>query len=467
MTEFIDPEQEAKKDTRRAWRLMIVALALVFGLFAGVMLFYDCPPPDDSSIMPKFTESPGGHNPLAEFLEVVKAKPTGKEYYISDSCSPALFRARLRRFRDHVNAQTVPLEAFEKLMKSDLMTWRWPDRENMIPYELMGSVISTSVFFDASLLIKARVEAEDGKIDEALTTCLQLIRFGHAREGAQGAIIERSQASASVRAGKEALQDILALDNVNESTLAEIQQALAALEPSREDFMMTLKIEEHCVKKMIQALKTGEVGSMGSGMTPLGIEGLLLKPNLTLASKVYYVNPVLEGLKTGWKEGWLASQRMKRECDVRSRNWLLFRVDPNAYGNLHTQGTRSFIVHACEEALAEVTSTRQMVLMLALRRYELSEGKLPDSLEQLAPRYLPVVPLDPFDDAPMRWNPKTRVIYSIGEDAKDDGGKAKLELTYRVKTLSKRDLCMIYWWSEEMRAAQETLEKKSISSKSM
>lgn len=467
MNEFIDPEQQAKKDTRRAWKFIIAALVLVFGLFAGLMLFYDCPPPDDSSIMPKFTESPGDHNPLAVFLEVLKANPIGREYYLTDSYSPAYFLARLQKFREHGNAQALPLEAFEKLMRSDLSTWRWPDREKMIPYQLQGSVMRTGVFFASTLRIKARIEVEDGKIDEALKTCLQLVRFGRALEGAQGAILERSEATGYTRVGMGALQDILPLVAANETTLAEIQQTLTALEPSRADFMMTLKIEEYCVKKMIQALKKGEVNSMGSGMTPLGMEGLLLKPNLTQASKVYYVKPVMEGLELGWKEGWLASQRMKRECDVRSRNWLIFRVHPNAYGNIHTQGTRSFIVHDCETALAQVASARQVALMLALRRYELSEGGLPETLEQMVPKYLSAVPLDPFDDAPMRWNPKAKVIYSIGEDAKDDGGSAKLELTYRVETLSKRDLCMIYWWSEEVMAAQESLKKKFIIRKSM
>jgi hypothetical protein len=39
--------------------------------------------------------------------------------------------------------------------------------------------------------------------------------------------------------------------------------------------------------------------------------------------------------------------------------------------------------------------------------------------------FLPAVPLDPFDGAPLRYKPlvKGYVVYSIGPDGHDDGGK--------------------------------------------
>ena len=53
------------------------------------------------------------------------------------------------------------------------------------------------------------------------------------------------------------------------------------------------------------------------------------------------------------------------------------------------------------------------------------DGKLPESLAALVPSLLPEVPQDPFDGQPLRYKslPRGYVVYSIGRDMKDDGGK--------------------------------------------
>lgn len=76
---------------------------------------------------------------------------------------------------------------------------------------------------------------------------------------------------------------------------------------------------------------------------------------------------------------------------------------------------------------ADENAARMRVVQtgLAVERWRVSHaGKLPDSLEQLAPQYLHKVPLDPFDSHPLRYKklPRGYVVYSIGADQKDDGG---------------------------------------------
>ncbi|MHC4085705.1 MAG: hypothetical protein ACYSWZ_11995 [Planctomycetota bacterium] len=64
---------------------------------------------------------------------------------------------------------------------------------------------------------------------------------------------------------------------------------------------------------------------------------------------------------------------------------------------------------------------------LAVHRYRLAAGKLPDSLTELVPTYLDAVPKDPFDVKDLRYKKLETgfVVYSIGEDGNDDGGKEK------------------------------------------
>jgi hypothetical protein len=65
------------------------------------------------------------------------------------------------------------------------------------------------------------------------------------------------------------------------------------------------------------------------------------------------------------------------------------------------------------------------VVAVAIERYRLRRGAWPDSLAALVPDLLPTVPLDPFDGQPLRYRRLADgvVIYSIGPDSADDGGK--------------------------------------------
>jgi hypothetical protein len=64
---------------------------------------------------------------------------------------------------------------------------------------------------------------------------------------------------------------------------------------------------------------------------------------------------------------------------------------------------------------------------LAVERYRLANGKLPDHLSDLVPTFLPTVSTDPFDGKPLRYKTlaKGYVVYSVGDDREDNGGTEK------------------------------------------
>ena len=68
---------------------------------------------------------------------------------------------------------------------------------------------------------------------------------------------------------------------------------------------------------------------------------------------------------------------------------------------------------------------------LAAEQFRLTEGRLPQSLDELVPDYLDAVPVDPFDGQPIRLAviDKGIVVYSIGDDLIDDGGLVGLQET--------------------------------------
>jgi len=78
---------------------------------------------------------------------------------------------------------------------------------------------------------------------------------------------------------------------------------------------------------------------------------------------------------------------------------------------------------------------------VAIERYRLAEGRTPEQLADLVPKYLEQVPSDPFDGQPIRYRraePGYR-LWSVMEDGKDNGGKEKEE----VGKNEPYDLCFI------------------------
>ena len=67
---------------------------------------------------------------------------------------------------------------------------------------------------------------------------------------------------------------------------------------------------------------------------------------------------------------------------------------------------------------------RSTIAALAAERYRLADGRWPESLAGLVPKYLSEVPKDPYDGAPLRLRRLGDgvVVYSVGPDGNDNGG---------------------------------------------
>lgn len=70
-------------------------------------------------------------------------------------------------------------------------------------------------------------------------------------------------------------------------------------------------------------------------------------------------------------------------------------------------------------------SLEAALTMFALEAFHRQHGRYPDSLSELVPQYLPRMPLDYADRQPLRYRRtgEDYLLYSIGADGRDDGGK--------------------------------------------
>jgi hypothetical protein len=77
--------------------------------------------------------------------------------------------------------------------------------------------------------------------------------------------------------------------------------------------------------------------------------------------------------------------------------------------------------------LRMIARLRTAEAALAVQRYRIKADKCPDKLTDLVPAYLKSVPKDPFDGNELRYKRLEPgfVVYSIGDDLSDDGGKER------------------------------------------
>jgi hypothetical protein len=117
---------------------------------------------------------------------------------------------------------------------------------------------------------------------------------------------------------------------------------------------------------------------------------------------------------------------------------------------LQSTSQAHILLHVMMPALSRITAIdmrniaklRAARAALAIERYRVAAGKLPDALAELVPAYLDTVPADPFDGKEIRYKKLETgfVVYSIGEDLSDDGGK---EMEQRTKESPNWDVTFI------------------------
>ena len=110
-----------------------------------------------------------------------------------------------------------------------------------------------------------------------------------------------------------------------------------------------------------------------------------------------------------------------------SGDWLLRISGMDQFEQIFSRLSYSPNESTMRRVMAIEACQHIVVTAIALKRYELRHGNLPEKLSELTPDLLPAVPLDPVDGKPLRYRRNTDgsfLLYSVGVDGKDDGGDA-------------------------------------------
>jgi len=82
------------------------------------------------------------------------------------------------------------------------------------------------------------------------------------------------------------------------------------------------------------------------------------------------------------------------------------------------------------KAAKNQTTIQLAITACALERHRLAHSSYPETLDQLVPAFLPKLPLDPMTGQPFHYRRTGDgwfLLYSVGEDGKDDGGVLRAE----------------------------------------
>lgn len=101
-------------------------------------------------------------------------------------------------------------------------------------------------------------------------------------------------------------------------------------------------------------------------------------------------------------------------------------LKPNLVGKFFYALTTPEVYTFLETKIQIEGAAHAAQLIVALKMYEKDNGKLPEALSELIPKYLSHIPLDTFNNKPFLYKPEKGIIYSVSKDLKDSGGSTEL-----------------------------------------
>jgi hypothetical protein len=277
------------------------------------------------------------------------------------------------------------------------------------------------------LSYSAMRRADEGDAGGALRDCRAAANAGRSI-GDEPLLISQLIRNAGVAIGCNAVARALAQDEPPPDELAALQRLLED-EDAFNGLALSIRGERASLHEMVSAIESGQLSlsALGAGTIPAeGLLGTFMRPSFKgehpqiLARMTRY----LEASRLPPERQVAAEAALDAEMRNLSRMAVLTRLLIPAVGK---------VAESCRRKRAQV---RCLILALAAERFRRAHGRWPATAAELTPEELPAVPLDPFDGQPLRLRllPDGVVVYSVGIDGTDDGGKLDPEHPWQKGT---------------------------------
>ncbi|MCX6955922.1 MAG: hypothetical protein NTV51_27585 [Verrucomicrobia bacterium] len=267
--------------------------------------------------------------------------------------------------------------------------------------------------------IRAQYLARTGRPQEAfewLTTYLHAAR--RISDSNSLLLVWLTGMSAQVSAS-QTLDTIIAQSAPSPETGRTLIQALEDIRPSPGALAMAIGNEHVMMQLLIEQLRPGgaqpPMGNQGlDAMLSVGrVFPLVFKPHRTQRLHAEYFRKVIDLIDADWPTLRTASSSLTADLlGAGGPQW-----NPN---NIAGRALLGDVTPNLQAAMVKRLRTQSAIsatqALIALRLYEIEHGTLPEKLSDLVPQYLPKVPLDYFDRAPLRYSREFRAVWSVGKN---------------------------------------------------
>lgn len=261
------------------------------------------------------------------------------------------------------------------------------------------------------LALDVLLRAQEKDADGALASCTGIVNAGRSISDTPLLISVRVR-RAIVQSALERIERTLAQGEPSEAALAALQRLLED-EDRQPLLLIGLRGERGASNRCFEALRSGEAEAarlFGVRLPwDLGIVQVLSGSLKSEQAKLLRsVTQLVEAAKLP------AEQQDARFSQIAPpRRMSLAGMFYPAMGSV-------IPAHRLEQAQVRCTLTA-----LAVERYRRQQGQWPSSLTALVPGQIDQVPLDPYDGQPLRYARLVDgvVVYSLGQDLTDNGGK--------------------------------------------
>lgn len=422
-----------------------IALAVGFLLIANI-LFHDEKPPEDSALRLSDVSVPIAQNAYYDIQrmndDVMAVDPQATQPLTDTKVDSMLSGGAW----DEAYAIEVAKKyvAATNDFRQAATKERYQDPIGAHPNSLDVNSFSGSInnlrFVAKLVALEGLRQVKSGDTVNGLTEVMDIVRLGHRMETSQATIIEVLVGSATKQIGISALRQISLQSAVTADQAKTVSQELEAYRDERSGLVTAMKMEyAYSRSYTTKQLDLGQVydgyflvTNSDGNVVPRSTTGKTISLLDATGLFHYYYWP-----NQSWR--FLVDQRMldlqsvqadcatgnlfpSRSASYSQRTGFGRLLEPNTIGKLIADignvTLGSVVIKACNESLA-VSATQTT---LAVSAYRHDNQKLPDALEALVPNYLPSVPIDPYNNKALVYEPAKKSVYSVGSNRIDESG---------------------------------------------
>ena len=191
--------------------------------------------------------------------------------------------------------------------------------------------------------------------------------------------------------------------------------------------------ENHSILQMFK--RNGEQPSKLGDILIRLLPGGVFDSNAAVLAELEYRHMIKPLKEQGWQQAMLSGKSLEKELFVaRKSKWSHLSSIMTTY---LAQNGPQYIYDYIYDCIYAQVLVNQARIACALERQRIAHGSYPDSLDAVRFADGKPLPPDPMDGKPMRYRKTTDgryVLWSIGPDGKDDGGKRILHNNDREHT---------------------------------